>query len=154
MNKMLFNPVEQKQGPTTARERTFEFLQRGGRKEAVPIQHWMEAWLQAIPDNRRKGLEKRLKSERFEQFLGAMFELEIHEILRRLGGVIEIEPELPGSNGTVGFRVIDKSQEFYVEATVCGIGQGKLRSNENEHDAVEKLCKNLKRLHSDLWLEA
>lgn len=154
MNEMLFKPVEQKQGPTTARERTFEFLQRGGRSGAVEIRQWIESWFQTIPDNRRKALEKRLKSERFDQFLGAMFELEIHEILRRLGCVIEIEPELPGSNGKVDFRVIDKAQEFYIEATVCGLGQGVLHSNENEHDAIEKLRRHLKKpLHSNLWLE-
>ena len=153
MNEILFKPVEQKWGPSTARETTFDFLERGGRKEAVEIRQWIESWFQAVPDNRKKGIEKRLKSKHFKQFLGAMFELEVHEILRRLGCDIEIEPELPGG-GTVDFRVIDKSQEFYVEATVCGIGRGALHSNENEQDAVEKLRKHLKRLHSDLRLSA
>ncbi len=82
-----------------------------------------------------------------------MFELEVHEILRRLSCVIEIEPELSGGR-TVDFRVIAKTEEFYIEATVCGIGQGALHSNENEQDAVEKLRKHLKRLHSDLILSA
>ena len=155
MNEILFKPVEQKWGPSTAHETTFDFLERGGRKEAVEIRQWIESWFQAIPDNRRKALEKRLKSERFDQFLGAMFELEIHEILKRLGCVIEIESDLPGSNGKVDFQVIDKAQEFYIEATVCGVGQGMLHSNKNEYDAVEKLRRHLKKpLHSDLWLEA
>ena len=154
MNEMLFKPVEQKLGPLGARESTFEFLQRGGRKEAVEIKQWIESWFQAIPDNRKKGIKKRLKAKHFQQFLGAMFELEIHEIFRRLGCVIEIEPKLPGSDGTVDFRVIDQSQEFYVESTVCGIGQGTLHSNKNEQDVIEKLRSHLKRLHSDLWLSA
>ncbi len=154
MNEMLFKPVEQRHGPQTARETPFEFLQRGGRIEAVEIRQWIESWFQAIPDNRKKGIERRLKSKHFKQFLGAMFELEVHEIFRRLGCVIEIEPKLP-SGGTVDFRVIDKTEEFYMEATVCGIGQGALHSNENEHDAVEKLRKHLKKpLHSDLILSA
>ena len=155
MNEMLFKPVEQRQGPITAQETTFEFLQRGGRKEAVEIRRWIESWFQVVPDNQRRALEGRLKSERFAQFLGAMFELEIHEILRRLGCVIEIEPELPGSNRKVDFQVIDKAQEFYIETTVCGIGQGALRSNDNEHDAIEKLRRHLKKpLHSNLWVSA
>ena len=154
MNKMLFKPVEQRHGPQTAGEMIFEFLQRGGRKASVAIRQWIESWFQAIPDNRKKGIEKRLKSKHFKQFLGAMFELEVHEIFRRLGCVIEMEPELPGG-GTVDFRVIDKTEEFYIEATVCGIGQGALRSNENEYDAVEKLRRHLKKtLHSDLRLSA
>ncbi len=155
MNEMLFKPVKQRHGPETAHETTFEFLQRGGRKEAVEIRQWLESWFQAVPDNRKKGIEKRLKSKHFGQFLGAMFELEIHEILRRLGCVIEIEPDLPGSNGKVDFQVIDKAQEFYIEATVCGLGQGVLHSTENEHDAIEKLRRHLKKpLHSNLCLEA
>lgn len=153
MNEMLFKPVEQRQGVSTAQETMFEFLQRGGRNEAVEIRQWIESWFQAVPDNKRKALEGRLKSKHFKQFLGAMFELEVHGILRRLGCMIEWEPELPGG-GTVEFRVVDKNQEFYVEATVCGIGQGALHSNENEHDAVEKLRKQLERLHSDLRLSA
>ena len=154
MNKMLFKRVEQRHKLQTARETTFEFLQRGGRQEVVEIRQWVESWFQAVPDNRRKALEGRLRSERFDQYLGAIFELEIHEILRRLGCVIEIEPELP-SGGTVDFHVIDKAQEFYMEATVCGIGQGLLHSNENEHDAVKKLRKYLRKpLHSNLWLSA
>lgn len=154
MNEMLFKSVEQIWGPTTPRETTFEFLQRGGRKEAVEIRQWIESWFQAVPDNRKKGIEKRLKSKHFKQFLGAMFELEVHAIFRRPGCIIEIEPELP-SGGTVDFRVINKEQEFYIEATVCGIGQGTLHSNENEQDAVKKLRKYLRKpLHSNLWLLA
>lgn len=153
MNEMLFKPVEQRQGPSTAQETTFAFLERGGRKEAVEIRQWIESWFQAVPGKQRKVLERRLKSERFGQFLSAMFELQVHEILRRCGCMMEWEPELPGS-GTVEFRVSHKHQEFYVEATVCGIGRGALHSNENEQDAVEKLRKNLKRLHSDLRLSA
>ena len=152
MNNMLFKPVEQKQGPITAHETTFEFLQRGGSKEAIEIRQWIEAWFEAIPDKQRKALEGRLKSKRFEQFLEALFELEVHEILRRLGCIIEMEPELPGSNGTVDFHVIDKAQKFYIEATACGIGQGQLHPHKNEYDAVEKLRNGLKRLHSDLCL--
>ncbi len=153
MNEILFKPVEQRQGVSTAQETMFEFLQRGGRNGAVEIRQWIEAWFQVIPDNRKKGIEKRLKDKHFKHFLGVMFELEVHEILRRRGCMMEWEPELPGS-GTVEFRVIDKNQEFYVEATVCGIGRGALHSNDNEHDAVARLHKQLERLHSDLRLSA
>ena len=35
-------------------ETTFEFLQRGSRKEAVEIWQWIEAWFQAVPSNLNK----------------------------------------------------------------------------------------------------
>ena len=44
--------------------------------------------------------------------------------------------------------------EFYVEATVCGLGHGLLNSNANEEDAVQKISEGLTELHSDLWLRA
>ncbi len=154
MKDMLFKSVEQKWGPATASETTFEFLQRGGRKEAVATRQWIESWFQAVPDDQKRDIEKRLKSKHFKQFLGAMFELEVHEIFKRLGCVIEIEPGLASSNGKVDFRILDKGKKFYIEATVCGIGQGTLCANENEQDAAEKLRKHLEHPHSNLWLSA
>ena len=54
MNKALFEAVRQEQGPVKPRETTFEFLQRGGRKEAVEIRQWTKAWFQAVPSNLKK----------------------------------------------------------------------------------------------------
>ena len=155
MNKALFEAVRQEQGPVKPRETTFEFLQRGGRKEAVEIRQWIEAWFQAVPSNlKKRKLEGDLKSKRFSQFLGALFELEVYEILKRICCAVEIEPTIPNSNGETDFRANCNGYEFYVEATVCGIGKGELHSNENEYDFVEKLRNDPKPMHSDLWLNA
>ena len=155
MNKALFESVRQEQGPPKPHETTFDYLQRGGRNEAVEIRQWIEDWFQAIPSiSKKKKLEGDLKSKPFSQFLSALFELEVHEILKRSCCSVEMEPDLPNSSGEIDFHANCNGYEFYVEATVCGIGKGELHSNENEYDFVEKLRNELKRMHCDLWLNA
>ena len=67
---------------------------------------------------------------------------------------IEVEPRFPNTDGTVDFSVIDGKDNFYVEATVCGLGRGILQSNANEEDAVRKIVDKLINPHSDVWLSA
>ena len=136
-------------------ETTFEFLQRGSRKEAVEIWQWIEAWFQAVPSNlNKRKLKGDLKSKRFSQLLGVLFELEVYGILTRICCAVEIEPTIPNSTGETEFRANCNCYEFNVEATECGIGKGELHSNENEYDFVKKLRNDLKPMHSDLWLSA
>ncbi|MDE0313562.1 MAG: hypothetical protein OXM61_01555, partial [Candidatus Poribacteria bacterium] len=70
---MLFESVEQAEGPIRQRETTFEFLQRGGRKEATEIREWLENWFRKIPPDIQSNLKGRLKGN-YQQFLGALFE--------------------------------------------------------------------------------
>lgn len=150
---MLFEPVEQIKGPIKQRETTFEFLQRGGRKEAIEIREWIENWFGKIPHDIQPNLKGRLSGD-YQQFLGALFEIEIHEILRRLDHRVEFEPNIPGIEKQIDFFAQREKQGFYIEATVCGIGQGKVSGNANEDDVVEKIRNKLGFMHSDIWLEA
>lgn len=150
---MLFESVEQMEGPIKKRETTFEFLQRGGRKEAVEIRKWMESWFRKIPHKMRLNLESRLKGN-YSQFLSAFFEIEIHEMLRRLDYCVEFEPSISETRKQIDFFAQQEGQGFYIEATVCGIGQSELIGNSNENDVVEKIKNKLGSIHSDIWLEA
>lgn len=154
MNEQLFCSVEQRQGLRTERETTFEFLARGGRPEAVEIREWMEKWFQEFPADHRMNLKNRLQLEGFGEFMGTYFELQIFAMLRRLNCHVEIHPCFDGTESTVDFRVKHGNLKFYVEATVCGINQGILRSNANEEDAVCKIRETVTHRHSDVWLEA
>lgn len=154
MNQQLFGQVEQREGPITERETTFDFLARGGRPEAVQIRSWMEKWYQKFPADHRHELKRRLQSKNFSEFMSAYFELQVFAILCRRNCRIDIHPSFAGSEGTVDFHVANDKEEFYVEATVCGIGQGILHSNANEEDAVRKIKASLANPHSDLWLSA
>ena len=75
-------------------------------------------------------------------------------MLRRLDCTVEVHPHFAETGGTVDFRVTYGGESFFVEATVCGIGKGKLQSNANEEDAVRKIRAAMKRPHSDVWLDA
>ena len=154
MNEQLFGQVEQREGPITERETTFDFLARGGRPEAVQIRSWMEKWYQKYPEDHRHELKRRLQSKNFREFMSACFELQVFTILFRRNCRIDIHPSFAGTDGTVDFHVANDKDEFYVEATVCGIGQGILSSNANEEDAVRKIKASLVDPHSDLWLSA
>lgn len=154
MNEQLFGQVEQREGPVTERETTFDFLARGGRPEAVQIRSWMEKWYQKFPADHRHEMKRRLQSKNFSEFMGAYFELQVFAILCRRNCQIDIHPSFAETEGTVDFHVANDKEEFYVEATVCGIGQGILCSNSNEEDAVRNIKASLVNPHSDLWLSA
>ena len=150
----LFRPVPQRLGRARGAETAFQFLERGARKKAIPIRDWMGHSFRALPTGAKPRLKHRLQSSRFAEFLSAYFELQVFTLLRRLGCSIEVEPTFPGTQGaTVDFLARHQEDAFYVEATVCGLGQGVLSSNANEDDAVQKIRQGLTGLHSDLRLE-
>ena len=151
----LFRPVPQKLGPVEVSETTFQFLERGARKRAVPIREWIERSYRAFPAASRPRLKQRLQSSKFTEFLSAYFELQVFILLQRLGCSIEVEPTFAGTRGaTVDFLARHGQDKFYVEATVCGLFKGELSSSANEQDAVDKIREGLTELHSDLWLRA
>ena len=97
MNESLFKAVPQSQGAIVNGETTFEFLQRGGRTEAIEIRQWIENWFQEYPEDHGDELSKRLQSKNFAKFMGAYFELQVFSVLRRLGCDVEIHPDFSGN---------------------------------------------------------
>ena len=85
MNEPLFKAAPQSQGPIMSGETTFDFLQRGGRPEAIEIRKWIETWFREYPEEHGEELGKRLRSKKFAEFMGAYFELQIYSALRRRG---------------------------------------------------------------------
>lgn len=154
MTPQLFRRVKQRPGPIMDHETTLDFLTRGGRSEGVAIREWMEKWFQRYPVDHREELKNRFQSQDFGQFMGAYFELQVFAMLRLLDCDVDIHPSFTGTGGTVDFRVTHGEDSFYVEATVCGLGQGILSSSANEEDAVRKIREAIGRPHSDVWLEA
>lgn len=154
MSESLFKSVPQSQGAIVNGETTFEFLQRGGRTEAIEIREWIENWFREYPEDHGEELSKRLQSKKFAGFMSAYFELQVFSVLRQLGYDVEIHPCFEGTNGTVDFGVTNGKDNFYLEATVCGTEQGILRSNANEEDAVRKIRDAIPCPHSDVWIDA
>lgn len=154
MNEPLFKSVPQLQGAAVNGETIFEFLQRGGRTEAIGIRQWIENWFREYPEDHGDELSKRLQSKNFAEFMGAYFELQVFSMLCRLGCDIKIHPDFAGTQGKVDFGVTHGEDRFYLEATVCGIEQGILRSNADEEDAVRKIRDAIPCPHSDVWIDA
>ena len=154
MNEHIFTRVKQRPGPTTEPETALNFLARGERPEIVEIRQWMENWYEVFPVGSRKDLRKRFQSKDIGEFTSTYFELQVFALLSRLNCDLEVHPRFAGTEGTVDFRVTHGKETFYVEATVCGFGQGNLRSSTNEEDAVRKIRENIRELHSDIWLSA
>ncbi len=157
MNDYLFDPVEQRAGEGGAGESTFDFLRRGARPEATEIRKNLESWFQAIPCEHRKGLERRLQDKNFCNFMGAYFELQLHQVLLRLGCDVTIEPQFVDCPKTVDFLAFHDDQRFRVEATLCGLDEERLNFSGNEYFVVRTIREELTRqrlLHSDLHLQA
>ena len=154
MTEPLFKAVSQRRGAIVNGETTFEFLQRGGRTEAIELRQWIENWFGEYPEDHGEELSKRLQSKKFAEFMSSYFELQVFSVLRRLDCDVEIHPDFAGTRGKVDFGVTHGQEVFYVEATVCGTEQGTLRSNANEEDAVRKIRDAIPCPHSDVWIEA
>ena len=150
---MLFNDdIERTERAVQFRESTFGFLQRSNRSDVIC--RWINEWFEELPADKRAGFESRIKSRKSSDFHSALFEMQIHRILKRFDFSVEIEADFPGTEDKIDFLACsDEGQSVYVEATVCGFGEGKLAGNSNEHDAAEKIRKNIPFPHSNLCLE-
>lgn len=148
----LFRACEQRSEPIPGKETKFGLLERSACPEDAEIRRWMESWFRQFPVDHREPLRRRLQSKDPREFMSAYFELQVFAVLRRLDCDVEVHPCLPRTLGTVDFRAVHGQDEFYIEATVCGVGQGLLRSNDNERDAERKIRKSFSAPHSDVRL--
>ena len=134
----LFEPVAQWEGLGPESESTFEFLQRGGRPEAIPIRTWVEDVLHGVVTIRQAELKQRLKARPFENFIGAYFELQLHEMFRCVNCSFEYQPTKP-ENYPADFRLAEDGVNYGCEAKTF---VGKLK--RNEEDFVGRVRKQLK----------
>lgn len=134
----LFESVTQWLGCGDQRETSYEFIQRGGRDEAVPIREWMETAFQNVPCEHQYTLKQRLQSE--ANFMGAAFELELHELLQRQGCSFSFQPQIVGDED---FCICEKDSRYFVEATVAGYKQSSFQSNPNESNCINRLSQRL-----------
>jgi hypothetical protein len=80
----------------------------------------LEDWFSRWPTDSRPDLRARLRAKDDGQFLGAFWELYLHELHLRLGFECERDPELPDSPRRPDFLVHGAGGSFYLEATVVG----------------------------------
>ena len=152
--ELLFDEVERRPGAIESRETTFQWLERCGDDDVELRRRWIESWFAELPDHVRPQFKARLTTRELPDFMGALFEMQLHSLLLLLGCSVEVEPPIPGTENRIDFLARHGDRQFYLEAAVCGLGKSELRSNDAEDDAVRKIRKHLPPLHSHLWLEA
>ncbi len=151
--RLLFDEVERRPGAIEFRETTFEWLERSADEEDKLRRGWIESWFAELPDHVRPQFKARLTTRELPDFMAALFEMQVHSLLRRLGCSVGIEPPIPGTENRIDFLARDGDRQFYLEVAVCGLGKSELRSNDAEYDAVRKIREQFPSPHSHLWLE-
>ncbi|MDE2867893.1 MAG: hypothetical protein OXR64_07065 [Chloroflexota bacterium] len=151
---MLFRPVTGTSSKHEPRETAFEFVQRSDHPQLVQRRACLEKWYAHVPSEAKPGIERRLRSKDENNFRGALFEIHVFTILRRLNCAVKIEPQLPNTLNRPDFFAVENGDEFFVEATNCGYAQGEFAPTPSERDAIRKLRNHINSPHSSIALFA
>ena len=98
------------------REGPLAYLQCSEQYSKIVRCKWYEEWFAEYPANDKASLKGRLKSKDFKNFMDALFELEVHRLLRRLNCEVQVNPPIDGK--TPDFLAVKGTDRCYVEATV------------------------------------
>lgn len=101
-------------------ESTWAFLDRVDDPAIQRVRRLMNTWFARYPVEERNGLRGRLTSGDNVEFHGAWFELYLHELHRRLGFLITVEPTLPAVTTRPDFLLARNEDRVFLEATVIG----------------------------------
>jgi hypothetical protein len=100
-------------GPSDRSESTFEYLNRSARSDVALIRDLLEDWFSRLPPNAQPELHARFRSADDRQYLGAFFELYLHQLFLRLGMTVERQTR-------PDFRIFkDNEPVFYLEAVLA-----------------------------------
>ena len=118
---MIFDPEPKEfHGPKPRVMAEFDYLNRSSRPEAEQVRYVLEEWCRAYPASEKEELLSRLRSRNDVAHLSAVFELTLHQLLRRGGNRITLHPEMQGTRGRPDFFVETLADSrYYLEATLC-----------------------------------
>ena len=128
--------------PSKHAESTYAFLCRVAGPVWDQCRALIDGWLAAYPAEDRVGLIKRLKSGQDRVFTSAFWELYLHEMYRRSGWVIEVEPEIAGVTTRPDFLVSKGGVSYYVEARCTFEGGGDTGAAarlQNVYEAIDSI---------------
>jgi hypothetical protein len=95
-----------------------DFINESAWPVSERVRTVFEQWFSNYPDDRKKNLRRRFR-EGAHHYDSAAFELMLHELLRRLGFAVVVEPELREGHGRPDFAITDqRGRASYIEATV------------------------------------
>lgn len=102
--------------PSRHAESTYAFLSRVAGPVWDQCRALIDDWLAAYPVEGRASVAARLRSNDDWVFTSAFWELYLHEMYRRDGWTIVIEPPIPGASTRPDFLVSKGESAYYVEA--------------------------------------
>ena len=100
----------------TNAESNYHFLNRSSWTLCARNRGLCEQWFAQYPAKAQRTLRNRFSSDNDDQHSAAYFELLVYELLRNLGGDLELEPTIPHQSGLPDFRATQGGQRFYIEA--------------------------------------
>lgn len=115
--------------PRRNAESRFAFYDRVAGPVWERIRLLLDEWFSDVPTTAQSSIKARLQSADDGQSAGAFWELYLHEIFRRVGATVEMEPMLAEVRHRPDFRVELGERVMLVEATVA------TTSNELQADA-------------------
>lgn len=129
-------------GPKPKAMPEFEFLARSTFPEAVRVRVALERWFAAYPEEHKGWLAGRLAGDEHQ---AAFFELVLHEVHRRAGCTLEVEPTLPHISRKPDFLVTPPSgKPFYLEATLADEVPKNERAAANIMSTVETMVDEIR----------
>ena len=136
----LFDDIERTDASSKRHnEPLFAYLNRSSHLEATEIRERLESWFERFPVEAQHDVRGRFRGDDNHAHQGARFELLIHELLTRLGCMVEAHPDIPGTGSRPDFLVRHGDCPFYIEATVVAPQGGPSASRPLEEDAVAKI---------------
>jgi len=102
--------------PSKYTETTYTFLRRAAGPVWDQVRALIDDWMLNYPARDRASIEGRLRSGNDEHFISAFWELYLHEMYRRAGWAIEVEPDVPDARTGPDFLVSQDGMAYYVEA--------------------------------------
>lgn len=127
-------------------ESDYSYLNRSSRSKHVNIRSELEKWFNNYPTEHSSSILSPFRSKDNIQHKSAFFELFIHELLLKLGCLIEcIHPKVDGKQTQPDFLVKSKNGElFYLEATVCfGEKEEQQKRNNLVNDLYDRLDRKI-----------
>lgn len=129
-------------------ESDFSFLDRIGIEYFGAVRALLDAWFGKVPDIAQPNLRGRLKSGDERHFLGAFWELYLHELLDQLRHPVTIHPSLGGSASRPDFEVECEGGSVFVEATVATISDAEAAAKAR----LEQVYETINRLETSDFL--
>lgn len=119
---MLFDEVARSDPEPARSEDSFTFLNRVAGPYWERVRGFVEGLFSDFPPEHAAGLRSRFRDRRWNEHVGAWWELYLFGLLRALGGQVQAHPPVPDASSRPDFRVRLETDDFFLEARYVQAG--------------------------------